>query len=369
MPTATANPLHHTATRATSLPQQIFLLADDLTGASDSAAAFLRMDRAVRVWLGAAATFHAKEPVQAFNTNSRSLSPAKASRIVARSVAALASNSQALFFKKIDSAARGPFAAEILAAHRAFGSRAVLLAPAFPAAGRTVLNGILEIQDATGQLTQIDIASLFPPRRRSLIALVSRPEDLAAALDNGKLVLLCDASTQSDLESLVRAAEKFPSLLFAGSAGLAQALASRDAQHIRRVPPPSASRTLLLAGSDHPVTKLQLETLKRADARVDSRALQVLRLDFSPRDRARILDSFRTFTPQALILTGGDTASLVARTLGAHSFILHGELAPGIPWGIVQGGVAEGCIVITKSGGFGAPTIFNEILTALRGPA
>src|SRR5208283_5695331 len=141
MPTATANPLLHSAACATSLPQQIFLLADDLTGACDSAAAFLPTGRAVRVWLGAAATFPATEPVQAFCTDSRYLSPAKASRlvsrIVARTAAELASNPHALLFKKIDSAARGPFAAEILAAHRAFGSRAVLLAPAFPAAGRT----------------------------------------------------------------------------------------------------------------------------------------------------------------------------------------------------------------------------------------
>jgi uncharacterized protein YgbK (DUF1537 family) len=365
MPIATANPLHRSAPSPTSFPQQICLLADDLTGACDAAAAFLPTGRAVRVWLGGAATFSATEPVQAYNTDSRSLSPVKASRIVSRSAAALASNPQTLFFKKIDSAARGPFAAEILAALRASRSRAVLLAPAFPAAGRTVCHGILEIQDATGQRTQIDIASLFPPKKRSLIALVSRPKELAAALDTGKSVLLCDASTQSDLEALVRAAEKLPGLLFAGSAGLAQALAGRDARRIQHAPPPSAARTLLVAGSDHPVTKLQLETLDR----VDSRNVQVLRLDFSPRDRARILDTFRTFAPQALILTGGDTASLVAGTFGAHSFILHGELAPGIPWGNVQGGIAEGCIVITKSGGFGAPTVFSEILNALRGPA
>jgi uncharacterized protein YgbK (DUF1537 family) len=365
MPTATANPLHHSAPSPTSFPQQICLLADDLTGACDAAAAFLPTGSAVRVWLGVAASFPATEPVQAFNTDSRSLSPAKASRIVSRTAAALVCNPQTLLFKKIDSAARGPFAAEILAAHRAFGSRAVLLAPAFPAAGRTVRNGILEIQDATGQRTLVDIASLFPPRNRSLIGHVSRPEELAAALHAAKPVLLCDSSTQSDLEALVRAAEKFPGLLFAGSAGLAHALASRAARRIRRVPPPSASRTLLVAGTDHPVTKLQLETLDR----VDSRAVQVLRLDFGPSNRARILDTFRAFAPQALILTGGDTALLVASTLGAHSFILHGELAPGIPWGIVQGGMAEGCIVITKSGGFGAPTVFNEILSALRGPA
>jgi uncharacterized protein YgbK (DUF1537 family) len=365
MPSLTANPSHKSPPSAAPLPEHIVLLADDLTGACDAAAAFLPTGRAVRVWLGAAASFSATEPVQSFNTDSRSLSPAKASRIVARAAAALVSNPQTILFKKIDSAARGPFAAEILAAHRAFGSRTVLLAPAFPAAGRTVRNGILEIQDATGQRSLVDLASLFPPSSRNLIALVSRPEKLAAALHAAKPVLLCDSSTQSDLEALVRAAERIPGLLFAGSAGLAQALACRDAPSVRRVPPPSAARTLLIAGSDHPVTKLQLETLSR----IDSRAVHVLPTRYNTRDRSRILDAFRTFAPQALILTGGDTALFAANTLGAHSFILQGELAPGIPWGIVQGGRAEGCIVITKSGAFGAPTIFNEILCALRGPA
>ena len=161
MPIATANPLHRSAPSPTSFPQQICLLADDLTGACDAAAAFLPTGRAVRVWLGGAATFSATEPVQAYNTDSRSLSPVKASRIVSRSAAALASNPQTLFFKKIDSAARGPFAAEILAALRASRSRAVLLAPAFPAAGRTVCHGILEIQDATGQRTQIVREGMF----------------------------------------------------------------------------------------------------------------------------------------------------------------------------------------------------------------
>jgi uncharacterized protein YgbK (DUF1537 family) len=163
MPTLAASPLHNPAPSATPFPEQVVLLADDLTGACDAAAAFLRAGRAVRVWLGAAASFPASEPVQAFNTDSRSLSPAKASRIIKHTAAAFASDPRTLLFKKIDSAARGPFASEILAAHRAFGSRAVLLAPAFPAAGRRVRKGILEIQDATGQRTLVDIAKLFSP--------------------------------------------------------------------------------------------------------------------------------------------------------------------------------------------------------------
>lgn len=365
MPAAIDNSLHDTPPSAASLSGRIYIMADDLTGACDSGAAFLRAGRAVRVWLGPAAQFSAPEPVQAFNTDSRSLSPEKASLIVARAAAGLASVAASFLFKKIDSAARGPFAAEILAAHQAFRSRAVLLAPAFPAAGRTVRNGILEIQDAAGQRNRIDVASLFPPKERALVHLVANPNDLVAAFNSGKPLLLCDSSSQSDLDALVRAAEDLPGLLFAGSAGLAQALAARGALGIRSLPHPSASRTLIVAGSDHPVTVLQLETLERAH----SAAVQVLRARLDRHDRARILDAFRAFAPQALILTGGDTALYAASALGAHSFILQGEFAPGIPWGIMQGGMAQGCIVITKSGGFGTPTIFNEILTTLRGPA
>jgi uncharacterized protein YgbK (DUF1537 family) len=60
---------------------------------------------------------------------------------------------------------------------------------------------------------------------------------------------------------------------------------------------------------------------------------------------------------------------LAVQALEAHSFLLQGEIAPGIPWGLVQGGIAHGCLVVTKSGGFGAPSAFNDILAAFRGPA
>jgi len=362
MPSVTANPLHNPVSAAPSSPERVAIVADDLTGACDSAAAFLHAGRAVRVWLGDRARFSAPEPVQAFNTDSRALAPAHASRAVARAAAQLAQLPGALLFKKVDSAARGPFAAEILAARRGFQARAVLLAPAFPAAGRTVRNGVLHIADAAGTRAGIDLAGRFPSRSRALIQPVSGPDALAAAFHSGKPVLLCDSATQSDLEALVRTAETLPGLLFAGSAGLARALAARDAECSYPMPP-LAARTLIVAGTDHPVTKLQLQNLDREPAG----AHQVLRISCLPGDGAQILDAFRGFQPQAVILTGGDTALLAARTLGAHSFILRGELAPGIPWGTMQGGAAEGCTVITKSGGFGTPTIFNQILAALRG--
>ena len=54
-----------------------------------------------------------------------------------------------------------------------------------------------------------------------------------------------------------------------------------------------------------------------------------------------------------MVLTGGDTAAFVLARLNASAIRLSGEIAPGIPWGYIEGGDADGRIVITKSGGFG----------------
>jgi D-threonate/D-erythronate kinase len=342
---------------------RVVVLADDLTGACDAAAAFIRAGRNVRVWFGSTVQFSAPESVQAFNTNSRSLPPGRAARAVSQAAETLASGPSTLLFKKVDSAARGPFAAEILAAHRTLSTRAILLAPAFPAGGRTVRDGVLYLEDAASFTSEISLSGLFPLTARSSIALVSSASELAPALDSGKTILLCDSATQADLEAIARAAQDLPGLLYAGSAGLAHALASLSKLKLPQAFIPPVSQTLLIAGSPHPLTKLQLESLE-AD-RPDS--VRVVRIGVAFRARARIRSAFRSFAPQALILTGGETALLAVHALEAHSFILQGEIAPGIPWGLVQGGAAHGCVVVTKSGGFGGPNVFHDILAAFRG--
>lgn len=346
---------------------RIVLLADDLTGACDGSAAFLRSGRTARVWFGTSVQFSTPESVQAFNTSSRSLSSRRAAQAVSQACTALGNDPNALFFKKVDSAARGPIAAELLAAHKALGTRAILFAPAFPAAGRTVSDGVLEIEDAAGKHSQVRLNSLFPIMSRGRIFNVSHARELVPALDSdsGKTIFICDSATQADLDALARAAADLPGLLFAGSAGLAQALAALVPARPMTALVPSAARTLLVAGTPHPVTKLQLQEL----GSVSEDAVHILRLHLSFGAVARIRSAFRSFEPQALILTGGETAELVVRALDAHSFILQGEFMPGIPWGTVQGGDAHGCTVVTKSGGFGAPNALNQILAALRGRA
>jgi uncharacterized protein YgbK (DUF1537 family) len=54
-----------------------------------------------------------------------------------------------------------------------------------------------------------------------------------------------------------------------------------------------------------------------------------------------------------LVLTGGDTAVAACAALEVSALWLQGEAQPGIPWGILLGGVVPGLPVVTKAGGFG----------------
>lgn len=349
---------------------RIVLLSDDLAGACDAAAQFLRTGRSVRVWFGPSVRFSVPESVQAFTTNSRSLSPHDAASAVSHAAATLGSDPNSLFFKSVDSAVNGPLADELLAAHSVLSTRAILLAPAFPYAGRIVRNGILEIHDTApdggGKPQHFLLAGLFPPSSRPNIGIIFQPSDLAPAFESGKTVLLCDSVTQSDLNSLASAAQDLPGLLYAGSVGLAHALASLNRVNQPPVPVPPAERTLIIAASQHPnaVADSQLQTLDPDRFP----GVHILRLRSHFIASARMRSAFRSFAPQALVLIGGETALLAVHALEAESFVLQGELAPGIPWGLIQGGAAHGCTVVTTSGAFGAASTPNDILAALRGP-
>ena len=360
MQVPTASPALPKADVAELRFDKVRILADDLTGACDSAAAFLAPGNTVRVWLGAIASHPASESVQAFNTASRNMETLAAANAVSQAVPAISTDARTLWFKKVDSAGRGAIAAEVLAAHKALAMRAVLFAPSFPAAGRTVREGVLNIVDAAGITTEIPLLPEF--HKFAATIHLSHPDRLTDSLHGAATVIVCDASTQEDLEML--AAINTPEILFAGSAGLAKALAAVHFQakltHVE--PIPRVARPITIAGSPHRVTRLQMNHLTQALPQ--HMAMQIAA---EATDEDIILTQFTQHSPDALILTGGDTALLVLRTLGAHSILLHGEMCPGIPWGFIQGGLAHGRIVVTKSGGFGSVDSLTHIVQQLTG--
>ena len=339
---------------------KVRILADDLTGACDSAAAFVPSGNAVRVWLGAIATHPSSEPIQAFNTASRAMDLESAADAVAKAAVLIPTDAQTLWFKKVDSAGRGAIPAEVLAAHRALTTRAILFAPSFPAAGRTVQNGVLHVADTAGTTNRTALIPQFEEFASTVQ--LSRFDQVSHALESSTTVLVCDASTQEELEALATINE--PAILFAGSAGLAKALATVHfpTKPTRVEPKPRAARAITISGSQHRVTELQMSHL--TDLIPDHTAWQIPAMSG---DEPAILAHFAHHNPDALILTGGDTALLVLQTLDAHSILLRGEMSDGIPWGIIQGGLAHDRIVITKSGGFGSTHTLTRIVQEITG--
>jgi uncharacterized protein YgbK (DUF1537 family) len=267
-------------------------------------------------------------------------------------------------FQKIDSTLRGHTAVEIASAVQEFGCRAAVVCPAFPAMNRVVNDGYLKVAGAP------DFESVHLATRLSCTHIASG--ELRAALARGQGIVSLDADCDGDLDRIaaeIRLAALELPILWAGSAGLAAALARSMGETAARAPrPPESGPVLFCIGSDHPVTLAQENTLlaggKTIRMALDSAGETVpaalaqgrhvlLRI---PRERVAaqaVRQRIAAAKPAALVLSGGQTASLVCRALGVQSIELCDELMAGIPRGVLRGGEFDGLPVVTKSGGFG----------------
>lgn len=300
------------------------LIADDLTGACDSAAPFLSGGRVVvTIWPALPAAGSAE--CLAVSTESRSDVEAPEARARTRkAVAHLAGESATLLFKKVDSRLRGEVRAELEGALEAWPGT-ILLAPALPGEGRITRDGL--------QLT---------------------PEeeiDLRAMISGLERVRLLDAATDADLDRVAEEVLACQSILPAGTAGLAAALARRLPNKARSGPAwPAVHNPLGLVGSKTETSAEQVERARAAGWEVRRRS----------RDDAVELDGH-----DALFLSGGSTAAGVITALGASALELAGEVLPRIPVGRLRGGPHEGLTVCLKSGGFGGPDAIDDALRRL----
>jgi uncharacterized protein YgbK (DUF1537 family) len=359
--------------------------ADDLTGACDTGAPFAvrGLDTLVVVhdgedppaWTGTSAD------VLVIDTETREQSAEEARERARAAGAALKAGSPRVLYKKVDSTLRGCVAAEIDGMLEGSGLGLALLTPAFPAQRRTVIDGCVRVDGRLADETPIARDPAFPRTGASVLGLLVaggvRPiaalplttvrrggDAVAARLEclgwTGGRVLAVDAETDADLSVLAEVARGRP-ILLAGSAGLATALAERE------IPGPAGVRRVLprrplvvVAGSAHPATRAQLSRLSHR-AGLDVLAPPERQgVDDPVRRRetvARLADAARLRIehgrPGAILLTGGETAIAVLRTLGASGLRLAGEIEPGLALGTLAGGPFDGLVVMTKAGGFG----------------
>ena len=362
---------------------ECLLIADDLTGACDAAVQFARRGYRTNVRLDSQVE---ETSVLAISAESRHLSAAELRQVMRELAQRLPAAGARILFKKIDSTLRGNVGAEIAAAAAAFGCQAAVITPAFPAMGRIVEGGYLRV----GTTEPIDLAALLRSQGLEACAHV-RPKAVAAALEAGARFLPVDAGCDQDLDTIAAAGlGSAKRILWAGSAGLASALARTLPWGSRNGPRPGsptgprpapqpASSVLFCIGSTHPVTIEQQRHLiahraalsLSADTATPQSITAALRrgehvvLNLLVRqtcvDRVRDLVGTAAGAAGALVLSGGDTASLVCRALGVRCIQLEDEIVPGTPWGYLSGGAFDRVPVATKSGGFGAPHALIQI--------
>ena len=330
---------------------ECLLIADDLTGACDAAVHFARRGYRTHVRLHS----HGEEvSVLAISAESRHLSAAQLRPVMDELAQRLPVARARILFKKIDSTLRGNVGSEIAAARTAFGCETAVITPAFPAMGRIVEEGYLRVAGAE--------AIHLPARLGLDPCLHVQPSSVYAAIQAGARFISVDATSDRDLDTIAAAGlESGRRILWAGSAGLSSALARTlpwGGPGPRPAPRPAAS-VLFCIGSDHPVTVEQqrnLLALRRRECVVLNLSIGQTSLE---RARHLILNAADGAT--ALVLSGGDTASLVCRALGVRRIQLEDEILPGIPWGYLSGGAFDRSRVATKSGGFGAPHALIQV--------
>jgi uncharacterized protein YgbK (DUF1537 family) len=383
-------------------PQALRVVADDLTGACDIAAALLPWEDGVVVHVDASAT-DAQAGLEVVNTQSRTLGVEEA-RVAVRRAVGSASRPDTLLLKKIDTALRGHLGAELDAAMAALGAEEAFVAPAIPAVGRTTVNGVQHIDGVPVHQTAFAADPLHPiadsavarhverdsMRRCHLLPLacVRSPERLAAAIDAGRhagsTTFVCDAERDADLDlALGVLLERPRPVVLAGSLALGQAVRRRLAVP-HRPPPARAARrarqgALVVVGSAHPTARLQSEGLgatfdlsdrepaaatgARAGAALAAQGLAVLRTPARVEAGAAatllegmaqaVVACVRERRPGALVLVGGETAHVVLRALGQGRIRVVAGLAPLVVGGeLVGGGLAETPLV-TKAGSAG----------------
>jgi uncharacterized protein YgbK (DUF1537 family) len=398
------------------------VVADDLTGALDTAAPFAAHGWRTRVvpWPGGAARARHRAlrravaaastggDVIVVDTASRHVAAGEAGRRVREAIAAASAaprpRSRAFaFYKKIDSTLRGNLAAELAAFHAATGVARVPIAPAFPAQGRVTRGGAVFVD---GQ----------PLRRSAAARDVRGPAasgDVAALLPGGLEVL--DAATDADLRRIARSLARTGRLrALAGSGGLAAALAATLGSSAHTPQPRVAGGVLVVSGSAHPAAHAQVRALAAggtlalvvpADGRRTARELDATvhlagealrsgrsvaliapplagRARVTPRAAgvvaARLAGAVRrlvtTVPVGALMIVGGDTTAAIVAEMGWAPLAVAGTLQPGValvalapPSGRARAS-AEPAWLVTKSGAFGDAQTLRRLLRRLTHP-
>jgi 4-hydroxythreonine-4-phosphate dehydrogenase len=325
---------------------EVVIIADDLSGAADCAVAFMSTGLTACVLFGDA-DMNVDAEIIAIDAGTRRMRAEDAARETRRIFGTIPTGT--IIYKKIDSMLRGHIGVEVsaaLEARRATEPRTMaLMAPAFPAMGRTTVNGIQLVHGTpVGQLSTVA----------------------------GDAVIY-DAETEEDLRAI---ADKGLALgvpvIWVGSAGLARHLPiAAGLRREQREPAalPEINRPILfVVGSAARCSVEQAQALRGV---LGGDTLATLDTDDvttreDPELCAALARSLAARAKEfgALVATGGETARSVLEAMGVTGLRLIKEVEPGVPLSMSMGAVE--IPVITKAGAFGDRETLLRCRRALR---
>ena len=402
--------------------RRLLILADDLTGAADCANAFATHGLSATVTFEDTSEDIATEII-AIDCDTRHLSPEDAATRVAQITRKHTLNHpDLLIFKKVDSTLRGNVGAELRAVleerrvQTGHDQRIVaIMAPAFPAGGRTTIGGHQMVHGIPLNQTEMWIhgrltgTAHLPTMLQNtglsttlltLESVRSGRVQLSAAMQRASLesdVLICDAENDDDLKAIAEASISLgEGTIWAGSAGLAYQLPLAASLPTSAPPPPdqlplSTAPMLFVVGSMSTASQRQAATLERT-ASVTSIHIPPSILLSGPshaswaatadrihdslkagHDTLLVLDANQRADPSeerqlthalglmlvpyakivgALVATGGETARAILSGWGAASLVLLDEVEPGLPCSFAKLNNRR-LPVLTKAGAFG----------------
>lgn len=344
------------------------LVADDLTGACDSAVQFRMHGATSVVHLDLPLRIESASDVNAFTTNSRDVAIKEMEARIRKVASLFQESAPQVVFKKIDSVMRGNPGREIMTTVDAFACDVAVITPAFPDMGRRVHQSQLHV-DGDSAWQPLDVVAMLRDQGLQECMHVE-PAGIVAAIRDGARYISLDTACNEDLKAIVEGGLRSERrVLWAGSGGLASALAEAlfsggPAQSIRR---PGNLPVLFCIGSNHAVTLAQIGALKMSrptcemdadhatSAEVGAALARgehpILRMSLDSRTCHRLRDNKHLIG--AMLLSGGDTASMVCQAIGAQSIEIENQIVAGLPMGVLRDGHFDGLPVATKSGGFG----------------
>lgn len=354
------------------------LIADDLTGALDSAAQFARPGRIIPVFMGHG--LPAKLPAEfAVDSASREKDADAAAEAAARLAPLLGPARGVISFRKVDSLLRGHPGLEIAATLRELRVDHCVIAPAFPFHGRVTRGGLQWfLRNGSWERTGEDIRATLKSQGMT-VSLVKPGEPVPRGIS------LWDAETDNDLRRItLSGAGLGGTVLWCGSGGLAAALSAPAGPLISMA---GIGRPMLgIFGSDHPVTEAQLgacggdilvlrdggaSDASRVSTMMEERGVCLLRFDVPPgmgraeasAHIARAIEGLAMHIrrPASLLAVGGETLRSLCHVLGTDHLGVTGQIFPGVPVSRMVGGSWDGTEVISKSGAFGDETLLLRI--------